>query len=80
MESNEIREDLGYRENTTANPIRYPINRDKRMPREQGRLPQDVCRVRFKHGQYAGEIKRAAWEYAGPWIEQGKCEFVEWVK
>jgi hypothetical protein len=39
-----------------------------------------VCRVRFNRGEYAGDVKRLAWEFAEPLIKQNKVEFIEWVR
>jgi hypothetical protein len=81
-EDTTAREDLGYRLNTKSNVLNYPKSKGARMLNEPGSSPEQsaVCRVRFKYGQYAGDVKRLAWEFAEPLIKQNKVEFIEWVR
>jgi hypothetical protein len=76
------REDLGYQKNIPAKRKVFHLNREMKISNEQDNLPSnsDVCRIRFKHGLYAGDVKRIAWEYAEPLIKSRRCEFIEWVR
>jgi hypothetical protein len=81
-EDTTVREDLGYQKNTPESSQNYRILKDKRIYGEQGNSPEKsrVCRVRFKSGEYEGDIKRLAWQFAEPLLKTGRVEFIEWVR
>lgn len=76
------REDLGY-QNTPEKLSKYRINKELQMSSDsnnsQEPLPQALCRVKFKYGIMAGEIKRLSWKFAEPLLKHGKAEWVGWV-
>jgi hypothetical protein len=76
-----VREDLGYRGNTQGDIPRYQIQKDLRMPQEQGESPHksDLCRVRYNFGDMAGQEKKIAWEYAEPLIKSRRVVFIKWI-
>ena len=81
-EDTTVREDLGYSKNTPESSLNYRILKDKKIYGEQQNSPERsaVCRVRFKRGEYAGDVKRLAWQFAEPLLKQNKIEFIEWVR
>ncbi|HSW65050.1 MAG TPA: hypothetical protein VLH56_17325 [Dissulfurispiraceae bacterium] len=75
------REDLGYLGNTTERPNKYRLNKELRMSNASSSSPEPsaVCRVRFLRGEFNGDVKRLAWEYAEPMIKRGQVELIEWI-
>jgi hypothetical protein len=75
-----VREDLGYRLNTKSNVLSYPKIRDRTLKDTGGAEKSAVCRARFLKGEFTGDVKRIAWEFAEPLLKRGQIEFIEWVR